>query len=374
MRKLILLIPAAIIAIVVLLWSQQSSGPYIVSGHIEADEIRLGSRVGGRVEDVRAIEGATVAAGDVLVVLEPYNLRETLAQAEATLAANRAKLDELHAGYRAEEVAQAQARRDRVQATLEKLKAGPRPLEISIKEANLRAAQAELVWAETEHERLKKLRENNQASKEELDQAIRRLDTTRAQYAAANDTLALAKEGTRAEEIAEAQASLAEADAVLTLQKNGYRQEDVAQAEAQVRAAEAAVAAIKRQLDELTIRAPSAGVVEAVDLQPGDLVALNAPVLTLLAAENLWVRAYIPEDRLDLKVGDELKLRVDAYPQRRFSGRVAFISRQAEFTPSNIQTPEERVKQMFRVKIRIEGERGELRAGMSVDVFLEPEK
>ena len=131
------------------------------------------------------------------------------------------------------------------------------------------------------------------------------------------------------------------------------------------------VASIERQLRELAVASPCDCLVEAVDLEPGDLVAANAPVLTLIDPHDLWIRAYIPENRLDISVGQKVSIRVDAFPERRFAGHVSFVSRKAEFTPANVQTPDERVKQMFRVKVELDEGQDTLRAGMAADVFLE---
>ena len=185
------------------------------------------------------------------------------------------------------------------------------------------------------------------------------------------DQLALAREGTRAEELAEARALLSQREADLQRMEAGYRVEEIAATRAQASAAEAEVASIERQLRELAVASPCDCLVEAVDLEPGDLVAANAPVLTLIDPHDLWIRAYIPENRLDISVGQKVSIRVDAFPERRFAGHVSFVSRKAEFTPANVQTPDERVKQMFRVKVELDEGQDTLRAGMAADVFLE---
>lgn len=372
MRRIIIAVVFAVAAISTLAWSQRRTEAYFVSGFLEVDEMRLGSRVGGRVESVHVEEGQLVETNAVLVTLEPFDFRERLAEANATLAARTAVLEKLRKGYRQEEIDQSAARRDRFAATLEKLSAGMRPLEVQYLADKVTVAKAEAAWAETEHRRIQGLFEKSQAAIEELDEAQRRLDVTRANLAAAQDQLDLAKEGTRKEEIAEAKASLTETTAQLDLMKKGFRAEEIAEAEATAQAASAAVQMIQRRVDELTIRAPRTGVVEAIDLQPGDLVPPDAPVLTLLDTSTLWVRAYVPESRLNLKTNDVVDLRVDAFPQRRFKGRIVVIARQAEFTPSNVQTPEERAKQVFRIKVQVEEGLDVLRAGMSADVFLEP--
>ena len=372
MRRAWLAIPLIVVSIGLLVASRQRETPFFVSGFIEADEIRVGSRVGGRVREVRVTEGQRVAAGDVLVALEPFVLLEQLAEAQAALAAREAQMARMRAGYLPEEIEQVRARRDRHQAVLERLIAGPRPVEIEILENKLDAARAQLVKAEIEEQRIRALFEAGQAAKEEMDEVTRVIDIARASFLVAQGELTLAREGTRAEEIAEARAALAEAEQALQVLVRGYRVEEIAEAEANVRAAQAAVASIERQQEELTVRAPGPSVVEAVELQPGDLVPANTPVISLMDAQQLWVRAYVPENRIDLNVGQMVVVRVDAHPGRDFAGHVSYVSRNAEFTPSNIQTPEERSKQVFRIKVMLDEGGDVLRPGMSADVYLEP--
>ncbi|MGE0482220.1 MAG: HlyD family secretion protein [Phycisphaerae bacterium] len=357
-----------LVAIGVLYWTQTRNGPFFVSGMLESDEIRVGSRVGGRVEAVVAAEGQALRPGDVILVLEPYDLRERLAQAQRQLGARRATQARVDAGFRAEEVAQARARRDLRKATLDKLVAGKRPLEIEILKDQLDVARADQRLAEVDYERVKRLYEEARAAQQEMDYVETRLAAARARFAAAEDELKLAEEGTRAEEIAEARALLAEAEAQLAMLVEGSRVEDKAEAAAHTAAAEAEVAAIERQLAELTIRAPAASVVDALDLQPGDLVAPNAPVAALVDPQSLYVRAYLPENRR-AAVGDAVRIAIDAFPGRRFAGRITFIARQAEFTPSNTQTTEERSKLVFRIKVRLDEGHDVLRAGMAADVY-----
>jgi multidrug resistance efflux pump len=185
--------------------------------------------------------------------------------------------------------------------------------------------------------------------------------------------LDLLKEGTRAEDIAAAESQLAEAEAGLKLLTVGYREEDKAAAKAAADAAQAAVRAMDEQIAELTIKAPLPSVVEALELRPGDLVAPNAPVLSLLDTSELWVRAYVPENRLNVQIGQHVAVTVDSFPGRKFAAVVTFVGRQAEFTPNNVQTPEERSKQVFRIKVSLENqaERDLLRPGMAADVWLD---
>lgn len=371
MKRALAVVVLVVAAVAALWWSQQPRGPVTVSGVIESHDIRVGSRVGGRVREVHVREGDVVRGGDVLVTLEPYDLAERLAEARAMLAVHQAALARLKAGYRAEETAQARAARDRARAALEKATAGPRPLEKQIARDRLALAEADLRKAQFDFGKVRELHERGESTTEEMTSVTRSLEAASARVSEATNQLALLEEGTRAEEIAEARALLGEAEAALALREAGYRAEDIAEAEAQVRAAESRIAVIVRQMDELAVRAPGACVVEAVDLMPGDLVAAGAPVMTLLDTGDLWVRAYVPVSWSRLRPGDPLSVRVDGFPGRRFGGRVAYISREAEFTPTNAQTPEERSKRVFRVKVTLEEGRGELRPGMLADVVLE---
>lgn len=355
-----------------LYWSQSHVQPLIVSGFIEADEVRVGSRVGGRVVDVSVAEGQRVRVGDTLFTLDAFDWQERLAEARAKLAAFQAEHARRRSGYRPQEIAQAKAKRDRVAATLQKLVAGPRPQEIEIAKEQLNIAQADLELAESEYERVKNLREEASAAKVEYDQAVRVLKRSRAAVATASQELALLQEGTRTEEVAEARAALAEADEALKLMESGYREEDIAEAAAQVAAAEAQVAAIQMQMKELTVLSPCDCVVEAVSLRPGDLVPANAPSLTLLDVSRLWVRTYVPEFHLgSVRLGQRLPVRVDSFPDRHFAARVTYLATQAEFTPRNIQTPEERSKQVFRTKVTLEEGTDQLRVGMGADVLFD---
>jgi multidrug resistance efflux pump len=138
-----------------------------------------------------------------------------------------------------------------------------------------------------------------------------------------------------------------------------------------VQAAEAALKVIQTQIDELTITAPATGIIEALDLRPGDLVTANAPVLTLMDTSTLWVRAYVPEGHLNLaKIGRVVPITIDSLPDKKFKGEITFQSPQAEFTPRNVQTIEERSKQVFRIKVTLKDGLDVLRPGMIGDVWL----
>ena len=329
MDKRWLLLPLVLgVLLVALRWSQARTEPFHVSGFLEADEIRVGSRVGGRVGKVHVDEGAVVAPGAVLVELEPFDYLERRGELAARAAALGARLDEL--------------------------RAGPRRQEIEAARAHLAAARAALSLAELDETRTRSLVEDSIRSREALDRSEAVLEAARADVRAAEEALGLLEEGTRKEEIAAG--------------------------EAQLEAARAALRALERSIDELVIRAPAAATgqaaeesftVEACELEPGDLVAANSAVVALRDASELRVRAYVPQDRLTFTVGTAVAVSVDAFPGRRFRAHVDFVAPNAEFTPSNVQTPEERSEVVVRVRVTLEEGMDVLRPGVSADVWFE---
>ena len=370
-KRVVVGILVGVALLLILRLTQQTETELKVSGFIEADDVRVGSRVGGRVRKIWVDEGQQVRQNDLLVELEPFDLQDRRAEAAAILAQRQAELALRAAGFRVEEVAQAKARRDQLASRLAQLEHGPRPQEIAAAKAEVALAAAEQQLALLEQQRLEALLAKGAAAQEALDRARRAFKVASAQMNARQEQLALLTEGTRPEEIEQARAQLAEAEQLWQLRSRGYRSEEIAAATAAANAAEAALQALDRHLAELTIRAPVDGVVEATALHVGDLVAANTPILSLIDMRALWVRAYVPENHLNLQLGQVLRVTVDSFPSRSFAGRLSFIARQAEFTPGNVQTPEDRSQQVFRIKVDLSEGLEALRPGMAADVWLD---
>ena len=373
-KTLLPILIGAPVLFLLLLYSQHRREAPHVSGFVESDDIRVGSRVGGRVRKVLVDEGKSVHKGDVLLELEPFQLLEQRQQAEGQLVQAKADFDRLKTGFRQEEIAQTESRRNQLQANLEKLVNGPRAEDISAAKSQLEQARSQAQLAKLNQVRTEELFAKKAKMQADLDQVHTELRVANATVQVREEELAKLKVGTRPEEIAEARAQVAEAEAAYQLQKNGYRKEEVAKARGAVEAAEAALRAIDRQVEELTIKAPVDGIIEAVELRPGDLVAANTTAVSIQEAARLWVRAYVPESHLNLNEGDELEISTDSFPKERFRGHVSFVARQGEFIPGNVQTPEDRSKQVFRIKVMIDTGREKLRPGMVADVWLNSAK
>lgn len=292
----------------------------LASGTVETTEADLGFQTPGRIDSIAADEGDAVTAGQVLAWLDRTELAARVAATRAQEGAARARLLELERGSRSEEVAQGRA--------------------------HLAAAEHRLAEAERSLERTRRLHEGGAVSREQLDREETATQVLRTQYHTVKEQLALLEQGPRAETIAARRAL--------------------------VRQAAAAVAQAEAALANAVIHAPFDGVVSVRHREPGEVVGGGAPVLTVRNPDDRWVRIYVREDEVGrLALGQPATIAADAYRERSYEGKVVFIADEAEFTPRNVQTTEERVKLVFRVKVRITGDpSGDLKPGLPADVRL----
>ena len=291
------------------------------SGTVEATEADLGFQVPGRLARIGPAEGDDVTAGHELAALDTAELQATRSAAAAQVEAARARLSELERGARREELARAEA---------------------AARAACEQEAEAERVAARTQ-----RLFEGGAVSRSERDRAATALKVATAVREQAEQSLALVREGPRAETL-EAQRAL------------------LRQAEANLGLAEATLA-------NAVIVAPFAGRVTVRHREPGETVAPGAPVLTLLDPDDRWVRIYVPGDRIGwVAIGQTATITADSWPERAYEGRVVRIGSEAEFTPRNVQTPEERTQLVYPVKVRVTGDPDfDLKPGIPADVQLD---
>jgi multidrug resistance efflux pump len=356
------------------LWRGRSSA-LTLHGTIEARHVQVGSRVGGRVLEVRAREGQAVKAGDLLVALETDELQAQAAEAEAAVRQAEATWTKLRSGSQPDEIAQARAAARGAEAALRELEAGPRPEAIARAQAALAQAESDHRLARVTAQRHEDLWREGAVARQQFDDASARMEMTRAAVRSAQAMLNELLAGTRPEQIAQARQRYQEALAAQRLVEQGPRVEEIRAAEAALAQARARLELVRTQLRESRIVAPVASLVEVLDLRPGDLVAPNQPVAKLLEPDQTFVRVYLPETRLGwIAVGQAARISVDSFPGRSFAGVVEQINAAAEYTPRNVQTVEERADQVFGVKVAIREGSGLLRAGMAASVTLEPRK
>lgn len=346
--------------------------PLLFSGTIETREIRVGSKVGGRVTETLVVEGQEARIGQPLVRFDVAELEAQRMQAEARVAQQQARLERLERGARAEEKAQARAATETARANLEAIRNWPRPEEVEQARAALSAAEAEVNSAEAAFQRARKLLSTGDISQQEFDASRFRLDNTRARRDAEKKRLDLLLNGSRKEEIRAAEERYRQAQEAERLVVAGPRAEEIADARAQLAEAKARLEQIKVQIAEGEVRSPANAIVEVLPVRPGDLLTPNQTVARLLEKDQIYVRVYIPEPQLGLvKVGQKAKIKVDTFPDRAFDGVVEQINSQGEFTPRNVQSRDERNHLVFGVKVRIDNREGLLKPGMAADVTLE---
>jgi HlyD family secretion protein len=299
----------------------EPEGVLTASGTVEATDAQLGFQAPGRIAEIRVREGDEVAAGDVLARLDRDEMEARRAQAEAAVAAARAQLRDLELGSREEEIAEAAAATD--------------------------AAADRLDDARRDAERTAMLFAGGAVPKEADDKARLAVENAESQLTQAEERLRLLRAGPRRERIEAQQAALA-------------------QAEANLKAVEVALA-------NLTLAAPFSGVVTVRHREPGEVVAAGTPVVTVLDRDDRWVRIYVPEDRIAaLHLGAAATITCDTFPGKTYGGEVIFVASEAEFTPKNVQTQEERVRLVYAVKVRVTDDPdGELKPGIPADVKIE---
>jgi HlyD family secretion protein len=290
------------------------------SGTLEATEAELGFQVAGRIDSVLVQEGDRVTAGQRIAVLD---LRELVARRDAATAmadAQRARLAELQRGFRPEEVAQA--------------------------EVSLQSAEQRLSDATRDLTRTRNLYEGGAVSRQALDN----------QQSAYN--LALAERDRLQQQV--------------NLLRSGSRPEQITAQRALLAQAEATQVQTEATLTQAVVVAPFTGSVTRRQREPGEVISAGLPVVSLANLNDRWVRIYVREDEVGrVKLGEKAAISVDAFPERKYAGEVVFISQEAEFTPRNVQTREERVKLVYRVKVRVVGDTAQdLKPGLPADVRL----
>jgi HlyD family secretion protein len=325
------------------------------SGTVEARNIRVGSKVGGRIDKVLVREGDAVEPGEVLVTFDDKELHATLQQM-------RAAAEKAQRGFRPEEIEEARAAAAQARAEYEQRRNGYRQEDIDSAKADLDRATADEIRAHLDAQRYDALAQKDLVSKQQRDTAEANWRMALAQKQNAQHKLEELQKGYRPEEIAAAEARYHQTQATLEKFERGNRKEDV-------EAAKAAFALEQARYRERQVVAPSAATVEVLDVRPGDLIAPNTPIATLLERDQIYVRIYIPETQIGhVQLGEKAEIHVDSFPDQVFNGVVDQINQQAEFLPRNVQTREERVHQVFGVKVRIDDVSHRVRAGMAADV------
>src|ERR1700758_989643 len=207
------------------------------------------------------------------------------------------------------------------------------------------------------------LRARRDLAAAQIDTAIHDADAQEAQLVFLSDDARRQKDLLQRRVVSSSDAERAQSSA-------NTQDKNLAAAKMRVAQARAQLADIDAQLAEMQVVAPADSILEVLSVKVGDVLPANREAATLLLTGHLWVRVYVPESWLGLiKLGENVRVRVDSFPGKDFEGVVEQINRQAEFTPRDVQTVADRIKQVFGVKVRLPIDDDRLRAGMAADVY-----
>jgi multidrug resistance efflux pump len=353
-------------------WLWEDRGAELrLQGTVEIQEVRLGSKAGGRVAEVLVCEGKVVQEGQVLVRFEAPELEAQRKQWLARVQGMSAALDKMRNGARSEEMDAADAAAESAQARYERLKAGSREEDIRQAEAELKREEASMALARKEVSRKQQLLQRNAGTADDYDVAAAEEDRSVARVDAARAHRDLLVAGNRKEDIDEAAAELKRTRANALLLHNGNRAEDIAEAEASLAEARGKLHEVEAQLREASLLAPEQVVVEVMSVRKGDLVTPNQTIVRVLRADDLWVKVFVPETDLGrVRLGQQVEVSVDGYPGKHFAGTVEQIASESEYTPRNVQSADERRHQVFGIKVRVANPDGMFKSGMAAEVTM----
>lgn len=276
------------------------------NGRLEAVDIDIAAKTGGRLRDVMVAEGEFIEAGQVLAQMDTAQLEARKLEAEAQI--ERALIG----------IETAKSLVTQREAESEAAQAG-----VELQEATLDAAERRLVRSEA-------LARTNAVSQQVLDE-------DRASERRARASLASAR------------ASLAASQAAI-----GTAKAQVVDAEVALKAAQAGLVSINADITDATLIAPRAGRVQYRLAQPGEVLGSGGRVVNMIDVSDVYMNFFLPTEQAGrVELGSEVRLQIDAAPGMVIPATVSFVSDVAQFTPKTVETVEERMKLTFRVRARI---------------------
>jgi len=355
------------------------AGRIVVSGNIELTEVNIAFKTAGRLIERTVDEGDAVKKGQIIARLDRDQLmaqrerevaglesaRTQLAQSETSMAWEKATL--------AADIEQRRADLASNEARLAELNNGARPQEKLDARAAVDSAQSELDRAKKDWDRSQTLFKDDDISAAQFDQYRNRWESAQAALKSMTEREALVLAGPRAEVIKAQQGQVERARAAVKIAEANSlemkrREEDLGTRRAEIARSTASIAMIDSQLADTIVASPVDGVVLVKAADVGEVLAPGTTVVTVGDIDHPWLRGYVNETDLGkVKLGAKAKVTTDSYPGKVYQGRVTFISSEAEFTPKQIQTEQERVKLVYRIKIEMDNPRRELKENMPAD-------
>lgn len=367
------------------LWNRSTGGNITLSGNLEFTQVNLAFKVSGKLIELPIDEGMEVRKGTVLARLDVDQLQKQRARDQASLTVTETQLIQQRTAVEYQkasleaDVETRQATLRLAEAKLQELLAGSRRQEKEQAGAAAEDARTQHALAKDDWDRAQTLFKSDDISRSQYDQYRTRFNSSKALLQQAEERLSLVMEGPRKEDIeaaraqvAQARASVKQAEAVRLELKR--KEQELETRRAQIEQARAQVAVVETQIADGVVTAPINGVVLVKSAEVGEVLAAGTTLATLAEMDKPWLRGYIKEQDLGrVKLGMKAKVTTDSYPGKVYWGRISFISSEAEFTPKQIQTPEERVKLVYRIKIEVENPQHELKLNMPADAEIQLE-
>ncbi len=367
-----------------LVWRGQQARKYAelyYSGTIEAKDANLSFQVSGRVKTVAVSEGHSVKKGQLLAELETEELtaRRDQAKANLDLAAERVKGAEITLDIYKKtlpaEVEKAEFEVRALKAQSDELTAGFRTQEVERAKLSFHQAEIAMKDAQKDKDRFDALFRQGGVSEKDRDAAALKFDTALKTYQQAKANYDMLKEGSRKETIEASKARLSEGQSMLVLSKANLKkiegaQQEIEAAKAQVQSAKAAFDMAEIQLSYAKLISPSDAIVTSRNIEPGEVVSPGREVISIADLSRVDVKVFVGETEIGKATpGQKADIKIDTFSDKVYSGEVAYISPEGEFTPKIIQTHKERVKLVYLVKISVPNPNFELKTGMPADVW-----
>lgn len=304
------------------------SGLIQANGRIEGDHYTVAPKVSGRIAQLLVREGFLAEKNQILTKMDDAQIKAKVEQSIAAVNVLKAQLKAAHTALN-------MMNKD-VPLKIESAKA-----QVDLAQARLTAAGASAGQARREFDRRTKLLADGVVSEENSEQSALSFQVASADHSSADAALT------------QAQKSLAVAN--LGWEQIEVKKNEIAAVEAQVVQAEAGLAEARSVLDDLTIRAPAAGMITTRFVDEGEVIVAGAPIFDIVDMDRLYLKVYIPGNEIGkVRLGLTARIYTDAYPNEPFTAKVGYIASQAEFTPKEVQTPDERVKLVYAVKLYLE--------------------
>ncbi|MEO1792642.1 MAG: HlyD family efflux transporter periplasmic adaptor subunit [Cyanobacteria bacterium J06629_19] len=393
-KRLRLLIPAILLIVAASLglryWpARQGSEAIALSGRIESYESELGAKVGGRVASIAVREGDLVAQGQVIATLDDGETTAQLAAAKASVGVAEQQIIQanLQIDVIASQVQEAQLILEQSQGdtvgrvSQSEAAVAAAQAQLAVAEAQMQQAEAALRLARADRDRFYTLLTQGAIAAQQFDQVQTQFETARDTLAARQATVNAAQQQVNAAIGTLTQARTSRMNPEIraiqidrTEKQQAQAQAQLAAAQAELKRAQAAQAEIETRLNELKIKSPIDGVVLTRTVELGEVLSPGTTILTVVNLEEVYLRGYIPEGQVGaVRVGQAAQVFLDSSPNRPLPATVTAIDTEASFTPENIYFEEDRVTQVFGLKLTIDNPQGFAKPGMPADGEILPE-